>query len=87
MYTEVKRPVPIVGMLCGNTISKLQVSLAYVLDELSVNRGKTEAYLGFGASRIEACKPVAKAALRLALAPSINQMRFVQSSKLQMDHV
>ncbi|KZV62390.1 hypothetical protein PENSPDRAFT_758736 [Peniophora sp. CONT] len=66
--------IPIVGMLCGNTISKLQVSLAYVLEELSVNRDKTEAYLGFGASRLEACKPIAKAALRLALAPSINQM-------------
>ena len=64
-------------MLCGNTIAKLQVSLAYVLEELTVNRDKTEAYLGFGASRLEACKPIAKAAMRLALAPSINQMRYV----------
>ncbi|VDC07639.1 unnamed protein product [Peniophora sp. CBMAI 1063] len=68
------RYIPIVGMLCGNTISKLQVSLAYVLEELSTNRARTETYLGFGASRLEACKPIAKAALRLALAPSINQM-------------
>jgi ABC-type iron transport system FetAB permease component len=34
-------------------------------------------YLAFGASRFEACRPVAREALRLALTPTINQMRFV----------
>lgn len=33
-------------------------------------------YLAFGASRFEACKPIAKEALRLALTPNINQMRY-----------
>lgn len=42
----------------------------------SENRDKTETYLAFGASRFEACKPVAKEALRLALTPTINQMRY-----------
>ncbi|KAJ3483304.1 hypothetical protein NLI96_g6405 [Meripilus lineatus] len=31
-------------------------------------------YLAFGASRFEACKPIAKDALRFALTPNINQM-------------
>lgn len=33
-------------------------------------------YLAFGASRFEACKPIATDALRLALTPNINQMRY-----------
>ncbi|KAI0311268.1 UPF0014-domain-containing protein [Amylostereum chailletii] len=66
--------IPIVGMLCGSTISNIAVSVAYVLKELDENRDKIETYLAFGATRFEACKPVAKGALRLALTPTINQM-------------
>lgn len=89
--------VPIVGMLCGSTISGIVVSVTYVLKELksvnrfnvffvkadlsmtsfSDNRDKVETYLAFGASRLEACKPIATEALRLALTPTINQMRYV----------
>ena len=42
----------------------------------SDNRDKVEMYLAFGASRFEACKPIARDALRLALTPNINQMRY-----------
>lgn len=41
----------------------------------SENRDKTETYLAFGASRFEACRPLAVDGLRLALMPIINQMR------------
>lgn len=41
----------------------------------SDNRDKVETYLAFGATRMEACKPIAVDALRLALTPVINQMR------------
>ncbi|CCL98639.1 uncharacterized protein FIBRA_00641 [Fibroporia radiculosa] len=67
--------IPIVGMLCGSTISGIVVSVSYVLKELYENRDKVEMYLAFGASRFEACKPIATEALRLALTPNINQMR------------
>ena len=43
----------------------------------SDNRDKVETYLAFGASRFEACSPVARDALRLALTPTINSMRCV----------
>ncbi|KAI0067227.1 UPF0014-domain-containing protein [Artomyces pyxidatus] len=66
--------IPIVGMLCGSTISGVAVSVSYVLKELDENRDKIETYLAFGASRLEACKPIATEALRLALTPTINQM-------------
>ncbi|KAI6129912.1 hypothetical protein EV401DRAFT_1927283 [Pisolithus croceorrhizus] len=66
--------IPIVGMLCGNTVSSVVVAIAYVLKELYDNRDKIETYLAFGASRFEACTPIAREALRLALTPTINQM-------------
>ncbi|KAI0337041.1 UPF0014-domain-containing protein [Trametopsis cervina] len=66
--------IPIVGMLCGSTISGIVVAVGYVLKELHENRDKVETYLAFGASRFEACKPIATDALRLALTPNINQM-------------
>ncbi|GJE95251.1 ABC transporter permease [Phanerochaete sordida] len=66
--------IPVVGMLCGATISGIVVACNYVLKELYENRDKIETYLAFGASRFEACKPIATDALRLALTPNINQM-------------
>jgi len=69
--------IPILGMLCGSTISGIVVSVTYVLKEFSENRDKIEMYLAFGASRLEACKPIATEALRLALTPTINQMSVI----------
>lgn len=69
--------IPIVGMLCGGTISGIVVSVSYVLREIYDNRDKVEMYLAFGASRFEACRPVAREALRLALTPTINQMSVI----------
>jgi uncharacterized protein (TIGR00245 family) len=72
-----ERYIPIVGMLCGSTISGIVVSVSYVLKELHDNRDKVEMYLAFGASRFEACRPIATEALRLALTPTINQMSVI----------
>ncbi|KAI0707293.1 UPF0014-domain-containing protein [Earliella scabrosa] len=69
--------IPIVGMLCGSTISGIVVSVTYVLKELYENKDKVEMYLAFGATRLEACKPIARDALRLALTPNINQMSVI----------
>ncbi|KAJ3516571.1 hypothetical protein NLJ89_g1037 [Agrocybe chaxingu] len=66
--------IPIVGMLCGATISGIVVAVNYILKELQVNKDKVEIYLAFGASRMEACRPLAVQALRLALTPPINSM-------------
>ncbi|KAG1814076.1 hypothetical protein EV424DRAFT_1415271 [Suillus variegatus] len=69
--------IPIVGMLCGGTVSGIVVAVSYVLREIYDNRDKVEMYLAFGASRFEACRPVAREALRLALAPTISQMSVI----------
>ncbi|EAU83140.2 hypothetical protein CC1G_07822 [Coprinopsis cinerea okayama7 len=69
--------IPIVGMLCGSTISGIVVATSYVLKELMENRDKVEIYLAFGATRTEACQPIVVEALRLALTHPINNMRYV----------
>ncbi|KAH9970565.1 UPF0014-domain-containing protein [Lactifluus volemus] len=69
--------IPVVGMLCGNAISGVSVAMSYVLKELDENRDKTETLLAFGASRLEACRSLVVAALRLALLPTINAMSII----------
>ncbi|PVF99707.1 hypothetical protein CPB86DRAFT_702640 [Serendipita vermifera] len=55
--------IPVLGMLCGNTISAIVVSTTSVLRDVK--------------SRFEACKPMATEALRLALTPTLNQMSVI----------
>ena len=60
-------------MYLGLPLLPFQVLVTDILD--SENRDKVEVYLAFGASRMEACRPIAREALRLALTPMISQMR------------
>lgn len=69
-------------MILGNAISAIGVGLNTVQKEVSENRDKVETYLAMGASRFEAVKPVGVEALKLALLPTVNQMRCVASSGL-----
>ena len=62
-------------MLAGSTVAGIVVALSMVLREVHENRDKIETYLTFGASRWEACKPLAQQALLVALTPTVNQMR------------
>ena len=51
-------------------------SLMFMQIEFSrENRDKVEIYLAFGATRVEACRPIAIQALKLALMPTINSMK------------
>jgi len=69
--------IPIVGMLCGNCVAGIVVAVSYILKEFQENRDKVEIYLAFGATRVEACRPVAIQALILALTPTINNMNVI----------
>ncbi len=71
--------VPILGMILGNAISAIGIAMNFVQREFIENRDKVETYLAFGASRFEACKPVAVEALKLAILPVVNQLRSVLS--------
>jgi len=69
--------IPIVGMMCGNAVGGVLVLQSFILKELDENHDKTETLLAFGASRFEACRPLAVEALRLALMPIITQMSVI----------
>ncbi|WWC87291.1 uncharacterized protein L201_002179 [Kwoniella dendrophila CBS 6074] len=69
--------VPIIGMILGNAISSIGIGLNTVHKEFTENKDKIETYLAFGASRFEACKPIGKEALKLALLPTVNQMSVI----------
>lgn len=61
-------------MLAGSSISGVAVAVNYITKEIVVNRDTLETLLAHGASRSEACIPLAREALTLALLPAINQM-------------
>ncbi|CAD6589457.1 MAG: hypothetical protein CYPHOPRED_004844, partial [Cyphobasidiales sp. Tagirdzhanova-0007] len=71
----VKRPFW--GMLAGSAIGGSAVAVNYVTREVVENRDKLETYLAHGASRAEACLPLASEAVKIALLPTINQMSVV----------
>ncbi|KAL0953125.1 hypothetical protein HGRIS_004394 [Hohenbuehelia grisea] len=73
-FWEPAQFIPIIGMLCGNAVSGIVVSVDYLLKELGDTQDKVEMYLGFGATRMEACRPLARDALKLALTPAVNRM-------------
>ncbi|KAF9488998.1 UPF0014-domain-containing protein [Pleurotus eryngii] len=73
-FWDPRQFIPIVGMLCGSTISGVVVSSSYILREFSDNSDKVEMYLTFGATRWEACKSMSVETLRVSLMPTINQM-------------
>jgi ABC-type iron transport system FetAB permease component len=54
---------------------KLVIAHVHAIEFSRENRDKIEIYLAFGATRVEASRPVARQALKLALTPPINNMR------------
>jgi hypothetical protein len=64
-------------MLLGNAISAIGVGMNTVQKEFAENRDRVETYLAMGASRFEACQPIAVEALKLALLPTVNQMSII----------
>jgi len=62
------------------------VAVSYILKEFQESKNKIEIYLAFGATRVEACRPLAVQALKLALTPAINSMRFVLRCSFRNAH-
>ncbi|KAJ3202515.1 ATPase with role in protein import into the ER [Entophlyctis luteolus] len=66
--------IPIVGMLLGNALSAVSLELNTCLSQLDSHRDRIDMDLAFGASRWEAVQPVAPAASKTALLPTLSQM-------------
>ncbi|KAF9337494.1 hypothetical protein BG006_004521 [Podila minutissima] len=69
--------IPVLGMLLGNTMTATALGVDSCLHQLSENKEKIELYLSLGATRWEACRPVAVEAMRTAMMPTINQMSII----------
>lgn len=71
------RFIPALGMALGNAISGVTITTACILDSFHTSRSNIEVYLSHGASRYEACLPLATSSLRLALLPMISNMSVI----------
>jgi len=66
--------IPILGMVLGNTLNGISLSLDRYLDALTTGRDRVETLLAFGATSWEASQGAMRDALRLGMVPTINSM-------------
>ncbi len=69
--------IPLAGMIVSNSMNAAALAIERLRSELSVRSGEVEELLALGASARQAVDVAAKAALRAALRPSLNQMYVV----------
>jgi putative ABC transport system permease protein len=66
--------IPLAGMLIGNSMNAVAISLDRLLGDLRKKRQEIEMMLCLGADYKEASKDVVKQAMRAGMIPSINSM-------------
>ncbi|MBI4879572.1 MAG: iron export ABC transporter permease subunit FetB [Planctomycetes bacterium] len=66
--------LPLLGMILGNTMTGVSLGLHALSSGLHTRRTAVEAQIALGATRWQATRPVARAALLSALMPIINAM-------------
>jgi putative ABC transport system permease protein len=69
--------IPLLGMILGNTISAISLSLDRLTSELSNKRAEVETLLALGATRWEAARGALQQAVRTGMIPTINAMMVV----------
>jgi len=69
--------IPICGMLLGNSLNGVSLSLDRLYSEVRARAGEVEARLCLGATPWEASRPMVRAALRAGMTPIINSLMVV----------
>eukprot|EP00963_Diacronema_lutheri_P003787 scaffold287_cov337-Pavlova_lutheri.AAC.150 len=69
--------IPVLGMLLGNSVTSVSVSLSRSLEEFAEAHDRIEFMLSKGADRWEAVKPVIRRAVKMGLTPLINQLSVI----------
>jgi putative ABC transport system permease protein len=69
--------IPLAGMIVSNSMNAAALAIERLRAELSLRSGEVEELLALGASARQAVDASAKAALRAALRPNLNQMYVV----------
>ena len=75
-YTA-KLVVPIAGMILGNSLNGISLSLDRLYGEVRARAPEVEARLALGYTRWEAARPQVRTALRAGLTPTINSLMVV----------
>mmetsp|Transcript_11155 Transcript_11155/g.16107 ORF Transcript_11155/g.16107 Transcript_11155/m.16107 type:complete len:227 (-) Transcript_11155:271-951(-) len=71
---DARYAVPLTGMMLGNCLTTISVSLSALVTDLKEKSEVVEHYLSFGASKYEATKPMLNSCIRLGLTGQLNQM-------------
>lgn len=66
--------IPILGMVLGNTLTGLSLTLDRFLSDVSARRGEIDGLLALGATRWEAAHPQLVTAVRTGMMPLLNSM-------------
>lgn len=66
--------IPILGMVLGNTLNGISLSLDRFMESLINQRGEIETWLTLGATRWEAAHSQVREAVRVGMIPTINSM-------------
>lgn len=69
--------IPLMGMVLGNTLTGLSLSLDRVMADLDTRRLEVEGLLALGASGWEACRSIVSDAVRTGMTPILNSMTVV----------
>lgn len=66
--------IPILGMILGNTLTGISLSVERLGEELTAKRDQIDASLALGATRWEAARPAVRAAVQAGMIPIVNAM-------------
>ncbi len=66
--------IPLLGMILGNSLNGISLSLDRLLDHLATRHAEVELHLAFGATRREALRGPLAAAVRTGMVPILNSM-------------
>jgi len=73
-WYEAQYFIPVLGMVLGNMLNGVSLSLDRYLDGLSTGRDRIETLLAFGATAWEASHRAMRDALRVGMVPTVNSM-------------
>jgi putative ABC transport system permease protein len=69
--------IPIAGMVIGNSMNALAISLDRLVSDLTAGRAEVEMRLSLGATPREASEEIVRRSVRAGMIPSINSMMSV----------
>ncbi len=73
-WWEPRYIIPLMGMVLGNALTALSLTLDRVTNDLEVRRAEVDSWLALGATKWEAARPIVADAIRTGMIPIINTM-------------